>query len=200
MKNFPFIYKTIDNKELTLWYSRSVAVGLFLFAKDQFNEWCVLACQRGSGAGSEVDKWNCPGGFVDFDETIYQAALRECYEETGVMAKLKDIKLAGIDSGFFNSDRQTISIRFYYISDKTVEELSKNFSFLNNEENECKKIKFINMYHVNYYDWAFDHHRRILEIYDKYIVKKSIWSRLKEAWNIIRGKYTPHGEDGCEFV
>ena len=41
---------------------------------------------------------------------------------------------------------------------------------------------------------------RILEIYDKYIVKKSIWSRLKEAWNIIRGKYTPHGEDGYEFV
>lgn len=188
MKNFPFIYKTIDNKELTLWYSRSVAVGLFLFAKDQFNEWCVLACQRGNGAGSEVDKWNCPGGFVDFDETIYQAALRECYEETGVMTNLKDIKLAGIDSGFFNSDRQTISIRFYYISDKTVEELSKNFSFLYNEEDECKKIKFININHVNYYDWAFDHHRRILEIYDKYIVKKSIWSRLKEAWNIVSKK------------
>ena len=47
MKNFPFIYKTIDNKELTLWYSRSVAVGLFLFAKDQFGEWYVLACQIG---------------------------------------------------------------------------------------------------------------------------------------------------------
>lgn len=32
--------------------------------------------------------WSFPGGFVDFDETPAQAAVRECWEETGLLIEI----------------------------------------------------------------------------------------------------------------
>lgn len=59
---------------------------LFLRKDDQI----LLAMKkRGFGQG----RWNGVGGKVDAGETIQQAAIRECYEEIGVMPH--DLKPAG---------------------------------------------------------------------------------------------------------
>lgn len=199
MKNFPFTYKLDNGKEVKLWYSRSVAVGLFLFAKDKNGKWYVLACQRGTDAGSEVDKWNCPGGFIDFNESIYKATVRECFEETGVTEYVKNLHLAGIQSDFFESERQTISIRFYCVSNMHVEDLKMQFSFLHNEKNECKNIRFIPIDEIFNYDWAFNHSKCIIDIFHHYIKKQRIIDRLKLAFKIICGLEPARGEDHLEF-
>jgi 8-oxo-dGTP diphosphatase len=44
----------------------------------------VLILKRGSSAPWMPNKWNLPGGGVDNDESLEQAAIRECQEETGI--------------------------------------------------------------------------------------------------------------------
>lgn len=41
--------------------------------------------------------WSCPGGIVDIDEAVEQTAIREVFEETGLV--LKDVQLVGVASG-----------------------------------------------------------------------------------------------------
>ena len=78
MNNFP-----ITHEGKTYWVSRSMAVACFVFANIN-NEWRVLANQRGTGAADFNGLWNVPCGYLDFDETTKEAAMREVYEETGV--------------------------------------------------------------------------------------------------------------------
>jgi len=44
----------------------------------------ILLAKRGTACPDEIGKWNMPGGYLDWDETLTQAAEREVYEETGV--------------------------------------------------------------------------------------------------------------------
>lgn len=46
----------------------------------------VLLVRRGFKPGQ--GRWTFPGGFVDFDETPAQAAVRECWEETGLAVQI----------------------------------------------------------------------------------------------------------------
>ena len=46
-------------------------------------------------------KWNLPGGHLDKGETFAQAAIREAFEETGLVITLKS--LIGFYSGFYRS-------------------------------------------------------------------------------------------------
>ncbi|MBX3417894.1 MAG: NUDIX hydrolase [Pirellulaceae bacterium] len=85
----------------------SVDIVLFGFQESQLS---VLLIQRANPpfAGD----WALPGGFVDLDETLEQAALRELQEETG----LSDLNLEQLHA-FSTIDRdpreRVISIAFY---------------------------------------------------------------------------------------
>ncbi|MFK8795691.1 NUDIX domain-containing protein [Planococcus plakortidis] len=60
---------------------------------NQNNEWLVVKKRYGGLHG----KWSLPAGFVEKDETIDQAALREVKEETGIDCDL--IGMIGFRSG-----------------------------------------------------------------------------------------------------
>ena len=184
MKNFEF--KNVDENgvEQSLWYSRSVAVGLFVFAHNILGKWYVLAAKRGSGCPSAVGKWNCPGGFVDFDETLEQAAIRECYEETGIKIPIDKIQFNEINSSPSKSSRQTIGVSFYAILNTPVEELVHSISNANNEINETTDIKFIAVEDMKKYHWAFNHYRRVNDVYNKYV---NI-SKIKKLWRALLKK------------
>lgn len=66
MKNFQVTSKE-DNQKY--WISRSCAVAMFLFSRDKFGNLCVLANKRGTGTPDFQGYWNCPCGYIDFDET-----------------------------------------------------------------------------------------------------------------------------------
>lgn len=50
----------------------------------QQQKWYVLLGKRGSGLPNFQGYWNLPCGYLDWDETLYEAALREVWEETGL--------------------------------------------------------------------------------------------------------------------
>ena len=60
----------------------SVTVDCIIFGFDVKSSLKVLLIQRGREPFK--DKWALPGGFVDMEETLEEAALRELEEETGL--------------------------------------------------------------------------------------------------------------------
>lgn len=107
MKNFPFEYGG-----QTYWYSRSVACSLYLFIYvKNTKQWYILVSQRGPGCPSNINKWNVPGGYLDFDETPGEAARRECFEETGIRYD-GPLVLASVSTNI-HSNAQNVVMSFY---------------------------------------------------------------------------------------
>lgn len=80
-----------------VWISRSVAVCMALVIETE-DDICVVITKRGKGCPDEVGKWCLPCGYLDYDETIPEAASREMYEETGIRISPSKWKLLDIDS------------------------------------------------------------------------------------------------------
>lgn len=170
MRNFPI------NESRTLWFSRSIACSMYLFVYDKSTkDWYILVSQRGPGCPSAVGKWNVPGGYLDFDETLEDAARRECFEETGVMVT-DPITLASISTDL-KSKKQNVVCSFFAIKKvNDLSEIQNQFTYDNNaEQNE---VTDISLWRVGYFyelpdaatkEMAFKHDQMIREIFDKRI-------------------------------
>ncbi len=71
----------VDGEEL--WISRSVTVLAILVVICDGNAYVPLN-KRGPDLPSEVGKWCLAGGYLDYDETIGGALMREVWEELGL--------------------------------------------------------------------------------------------------------------------
>ena len=162
MKN----YCIIDNEGREHWISRSIAVVVFLFAKDIYGDSYILAEQRGKGTPDPeyVGKYCVPCGYLDYDETIVQAAQRELMEETGLNLPTSDFKLLNFNDIPESDKRQNVTFRYIVNLDVPIEDLSKLFTTKNSEKNEVESIKFIALTNINNYEWAFNHQKLIKEI------------------------------------
>ncbi len=77
-------------KKYTYDYPRpALTVDILLFYKEN-DEWHILLVQRNNPPFEGF--WALPGGFVDIDETIQNAAIRELKEETGIDIDEADIE------------------------------------------------------------------------------------------------------------
>ncbi|MEO0349883.1 MAG: NUDIX hydrolase [Cyanobacteria bacterium P01_A01_bin.15] len=72
---------TIDGEEI--WISRSVTVLAVLIVIYDGAAYVPLN-KRGPDLPSEVGKWGLAGGYLDYDETIGGAVMREVWEELGL--------------------------------------------------------------------------------------------------------------------
>ena len=146
------------------WYSRSVACVMFVFCKDSSGEWCVLSCERGAGAADNNFLWNVPCGYLDFNETTYDCAVRECLEETGILVNRRYLSFVGFQDEP-TENRQNVSFRYAaIIDDKTTDDFK--FSKILNETDEVGRIKWIKMSDIHKYVWAFEHDNRIMEVFN----------------------------------
>jgi 8-oxo-dGTP diphosphatase len=100
------------------------------------NKWLVVKKRYGGLKG----KWSLPAGFVNENETVDEAAVREVFEETGIQTKV--IGLAGIRSGVIKgkiSDNMLVFLlsscggaikvqqdELYEVAFKTPEELKED--------------------------------------------------------------------------
>lgn len=149
MKNFP-----IEHEGKTYWISRSIAVSCFVFAIIN-KKWCVLANKRGEGVPDFKGYWNVPCGYLDWDETTKDAAIREVYEETGV--KLETATFWGINDQP-TENHQNVTFRFYSIlGNSQIKNLNIDSNSRGGEEQEVDAVKWIPVSEMNNYDWAFDH-------------------------------------------
>lgn len=152
MKNFSFTAVNPDTKELQVfWYSRSVAGVIVVFAENKYGEICILANKRGQGCPDFVGYWCCPCGYLDFNESIEDAVIRECREETGITLNKKDVHFINY-SDSLEENNQNVVFRFVAVLPKTVKT-----SNIENEKDETEEIKWIPLTEVKNYNWAFKH-------------------------------------------
>lgn len=145
------------------WFSRSVAVVTFAFCRNEREEWCILGSERGKDAADYQGYWNAPCGFLDFNETTKQAAIRETLEETGVQLTEGDLTCIGFQDDPEKSNNQNVTFRYVaIINDKMTSDFS--FSHERNEGDEVGEIKWIPLDKIGLYKWAFGHGDLITEI------------------------------------
>ena len=168
MKNFPVIDKATGREH---WISCSIAVVIFVFAKDIRKNPFVLAVQRGKGTPDPefIGKYCIPCGYLDYDETIVQAAQRELMEETGLNFPISDFKLININDNPDSDKRQNITFRYVVKSPVPVEDLIKLCTDKNSEKDEVGDIRFIKLNSIDLYEWAFNHQELTKEIASKEI-------------------------------
>ena len=146
------------------WFSRSVASAIFVFCKDQDGDWCVLSSERGEEAADFRGFWNCCCGYLDYNETTLSCALRELYEETGVYLEDDVVNFVTYEDSP-EANKQNITFRFAaFIEDGVTTDFT--FSKKLNEGKEVGEIKWIKVNDVDNYIWAFNHDKRIKEIFN----------------------------------
>ena len=153
------------------WISRApavVAVVLVIWKDNIF----VLAEQR-SEKMDNPGKWCCPCGYLDWDETGYQAVIREIYEEAGIF--IPDYVLNLITNNeeqpFFvqthpSENRQNVALTYCIILD--CEKLG--LPEFNKDDGEVTNIGWIPIEQVfnKKYEWAFNHDERIQMAVEKF--------------------------------
>lgn len=175
MKNFPVkiledtIVDGVNMKGKTFWVSRACAVAVFIFTK-YHGEWYILANQRGRGCPDFVGYWSCPCGYVDYNETIMEAAKRELWEESGLnMSTYNHYLIHKFKNIGYNdepdTENQNITFRFsgqlLTIPGNPLPELSSD----NSEPNEIAQQGWIPLKDISKYTWAFRHDYLILDIF-----------------------------------
>ena len=151
MKNFPVIDKATGREH---WISRSIAAVVCIIAKDKSGDEYVLAVQRGKGTPDPeyVGKYCMPCGYLDYDETVAQAAQREVKEETGLTFPVADFKLITINDNPFDDKRQNVTFRYLVKSNILVNELELMFTTKNSEKDEVSGIRFIKLSNIELYE------------------------------------------------
>ena len=155
MKNFSF-----EHNGQTLWYSRSLAASCIIFGYNSNDEICVLANQRGDGCELNNFLWNVPGGFIDFDESAEEAAVRETFEETGLKVPSSELTLVVLDTAPLSA-RQTMTAAFTHRlpDDINIEDIALTNE--NAEPGEVADIKWIPISEINKYQWTRGQKKRI---------------------------------------
>ena len=148
------------------WISRSVAVVVFLFAKDDNKQEYILVNQRGKGTPDPeyIGKYCVPCGYLDYDETLTEAAARELKEETGLDIPISDFRLVSFNDNPYDDKRQNITFRFVIESSIPVKELEKLLTSEYSEKDEVESIRFINLSNLELYEWAFNHEELIKKV------------------------------------
>lgn len=154
MKNFPIIDKETGRE---YWISRSVAVVAFVYCYDKHENEYILAEQRGSSTPDPEFRgcWCLPCGYIDFDETIEEAASREVFEETGVQINPNNWDILSINSDPKSDKRQNITFRLETVVDDEIERIKLTSKY--SELNEVSDIRWIPFSEVDNYEWAFNH-------------------------------------------
>lgn len=117
------------------------------------NEGKILIIKRAAHL-TNGDKWAIPGGFLDRDETLEKAVIRELKEETGLVAK--SVKLFKVidDPARKNEDRQNV-VFIYEV------EAAGEIDFDREEISEAKWFDINKL--PKEQDFAFDHFEIITE-------------------------------------
>ena len=146
-----------ENGKFIGWFSRSCAVTNMVIARDDKFNFYILASKRGKGTPDPefVGCWCLPCGYLDFNETIEQAARRETFEETGVIVLPRNMTFKSYMGNPNGDKRQNVSFRFITFLDRPISSyyLTSRYS----EKDEVDDIAWIPLKKIDNYKWAFNH-------------------------------------------
>lgn len=156
MKNFP-----IEYEGKTYWISRSVAVSGFIFCLID-KKLYILISKRGSGTPNYQGYWNCPCGYLDYNETTAEACSREIAEETNLNVNPKNLFLFDFTDKPEDSESQNITFNYWTFS--SIYYSGQTIYPKGTEPNEVEDVKWISIDELDNYEFAFNHKRKICQI------------------------------------
>jgi len=157
------------------WVSRSVSVDGYVFAIDSDGKGYILVIKRSSKMVEDPGKYGVPCGYLDWDETTYDAIIREIYEETSLY--LPDYNQSiifdnhkepfHIDSLPYAEHNKRQNIVFNYVFLLDFRDSDKEFprDIVNYTSKETSKVLWMpwDDYLNNVYiDWSFNHSSQII--------------------------------------
>ena len=157
-----------------LWISRSVVVICVVARITDDNKIEIIAEKRGPLV-SATGRWCFPCGYLDYDEDITDAVIREVQEETGYTLERKDVKFIDINSKP-EGNKQNVGIRHIAFIDNDKKQIS-DFELDTNEVTELKWIEIgesvgnifnIDVNKLDCVKWAFNHKSLIIHIINEY--------------------------------
>ena len=97
-------------------------------------------------SSSQIPFWYTPGGRLEPDESLEQAAIRETYEETGIQIKKLKLVYTRDVRDYTNKEKPTHHIAFYFYA-KTNQKLPKNWI---DHDNHVNRARFMSREEVLY--------------------------------------------------
>lgn len=158
----------------------AVVAEVFLYHAISQN-WYVLLGKRGTGVPDYQGYWGFPCGYLDWNETLYEAVQRELWEETGLLlqetakhaALLKSLNLpeVGVNSPMpwkitdtvREGSKQNVSHHFGFLMHWQAEMLPE-LSLANTAPNEAEAAEWVNIAQAKTMQMAFRHSERLLEV------------------------------------
>ena len=157
-----------------LWISRSVVVICLVARITDDNKIEIIVEKRGPLV-SATGRWCFPCGYLDYDEDLTDAVIREVQEETGYTLERKDVNFIDINSKP-EGKKQNVGIRHIAFIDNDKKQIS-DFELDTNEVTELKWIEIgesvgnifnIDVNKLDCVKWAFNHKSLIIHIINEY--------------------------------
>lgn len=161
MKNFP-----IEYEGKTYWISRAVAVVGYIFTFDN-GKLLVLANKRGKGTPNYQGYWNCPCGYLDFDETTREACCREIAEETNLTVNPKSLMLDSIQDDPTEDPNQNVTFRYWNFN---VWYSALTIYAKGAEPDEVEDVEWIPVEELDNYQFAFNQEKTIKRIVRQHLL------------------------------
>lgn len=158
MKENELIYLE-DGRRVAI--DRSVGVVMLCYTKLN-NEIYILINERGTKTSEFKLIWNLPSGYLNWDETGEEAAIRETVEETGILIPLELVK--EIEHSTLPSENRQ-NVIFRYAAEVSSDYMNKCLT--SQDSNEVKSIMWINLKELNTVEWAFNQKETIVRMLDK---------------------------------
>lgn len=142
---------------------RSVGVVMLCYTIASDNIY-ILVNKRGTKTSEFKSKWNLPSGYINWDESGEEAAVRETFEETGIDIPVEWVKEVE-HSTSPKENRQNIIFRYAV----QVSNDYMNKSLTTQDSEEVDNIKWINFNELDTVEWAFNQKEAINRMLSKLI-------------------------------
>lgn len=167
----------IDGK--LVWESRSVAVVGVIFIYKNLIPY-VLVSRRGPNAANFQGKMNLVAGYLDWNESGFEALVRESWEETGfdlidyLNKNNNSVKLlqSNLEQPWSvntkpSENNENVTLRYGVCFQILENESFPTLTVENNEIiGECEDPMWISIEDIDKYDWAFNHDNIIIDYYN----------------------------------
>jgi len=158
--------KLINYEGKDIWLSRSVAVVGIHLAKSNGETYVLI--EKRSNKMDCPEKWSAVCGYLDWDESGYEAVVRETYEETGLYVPFQTEMVFNNKSNPIrvNTDphkdaRQNITLVYLFVYEYTDKLPKEVTMFRSSEVDDVMWLNVNNLDNGSYFDdtsvWAFHH-------------------------------------------